>query len=314
MTGPVLIEPAARGATDRALQFLAAGRRDDMTAALRAEAYRAMIDGSGGRWHLWWAHRAGEPLAAALVIVYHGKVGFVFFNDPSDSPGVDESLAPAVIRSAADEALAGGLAVVQALIDPPCDACGRMLARAGFEHLAELVYMSLDVTRWRAGPPCGELAWLHYGQYDERLLAEVLCGTYEDSLDCRGLYGVREIADVIESLKHSGAFSPLSWWLLEVSGSPAGCVLVNGPSGPARTADLVYMGLLKRYRRRGLARRLVARAAEWAHRCGRKELTVAVDSINEPAKKVYEKEGFRETHRRIAYIRPAARRCERPGC
>jgi GNAT superfamily N-acetyltransferase len=133
----------------------------------------------------------------------------------------------------------------------------------------------------------------------------VIAGTYEESLDCPVLCGLRELSDVLASHRASGVFSPETWWIAYISGRAAGCVLVNGSGTGAEDMDLVYMGVVRDFRGRGLGRAMVRRAAGWARRHRRAALTVAVDALNVYAKAIYDRQGFRQTVRRLAYMRSA---------
>lgn len=215
---------------------------------------------------------------------------------------MDGDCVSAVVALASRQALGDGLAFVQSMLAPTLKADMAMLVSAGFRRLAELIYMRLDL----AGPVAGEdeqrCAWRDFGGYTEEELSSIITATYEDSLDCPGLRGLREMPDVIEGHKASGAFSPSSWWIADVQGRPAGCVLVNDSTVSPGAMDLVYMGVAREFRGRGLGSTLVRRAARWAGRRKRGSLTVVVDCGNVYARGVYDRLGFRETFRRVAYI------------
>jgi ribosomal protein S18 acetylase RimI-like enzyme len=283
------------------LRFVVGGTRRDIPVALRAEAYERMIQHCGGRYVLWWARREGRCVAASLVVAGAGGVGMQF-HCPPQGPGVHVPSIPPVIRQASGQALDEGLSFVQSLVPIARKTDIGLLDAAGFERLAELVYMSLDLGgRIGLDGPVG-CQWRSGEQYDESELAAAIRGTYEDSLDCPALYGLRTLPQVIEGHKASGVFNPQSWWIVEVSGQPAGCVLVNDSPSSVGDADLVYLGVWRAFRGRGLGRAMIRHAARWAQQQKRVFMTVAVDSANIYAMRIYEGEGFRQTDRRLAYI------------
>ncbi|RPI60657.1 MAG: GNAT family N-acetyltransferase, partial [Planctomycetaceae bacterium] len=145
-----------------------------------------------------------------------------------------------------------------------------------------------------------DYTWRHYGQYNEEELASVIAQTYQQSLDCRGLAGVRKLSDVIVSHKTSGLFRPQAWWIATSQGRPAGCILINDYI-QADSADVVYLGVTPEFRGRGLAAVMLNMAGRFAIKRGMGNLTLAVDSANTYAYKVYLTTGFQETTRRQAY-------------
>ena len=287
----------------QALRFLAGGRRSDIRVAVRADTFEQMIEQSARPCRLWWARRGGQPVAAVLVVPSAGRVGMLF-HSPPQAPGVEVRAVSGVVARAAGQALQDDLAFVQALLPTSRRADSRMLLDAGLQKLAELVYMRRDLSKPVPEPDPPRVTWRNYRKEGDEQFAAAIAGTYEQSLDCPGLRGLRRLSDVIAGHKASGIFNPKSWWIARVADRPAGCILVNESAVSPGDAELVYMGLLAGFRGRGLGGAMVRHAARWARRRGRRFLQVAVDSENAYAKRVYDREGFRETSRRIAYILP----------
>lgn len=301
MPQDVQIEPVPRRSTVEALRFLAGGLRRGVSAELRVEAFERMIKRSRRGWVLRWACREGRPVGAALVVASAGGAGMAY-HCPAGAPGVDVSAAAAALRSASLAALDGDLPFVQSLLAPRAREDVALLRSAGYRHLAELVYMRLEVGKAAGEEGIEGLAWRRVEQAGEAELCEIIHDTYADSKDCPGLYGLRGMADVIAGHKASGSFRPDWWWLAYVSQRRAACVLVNDSTVSAGDAELVYMGVVPAMRGRRLGRAMVRRAAACARQARRGAINVAVDSANGYAKNIYDEEGFRETTRRAAYI------------
>ena len=103
------------------------------------------------------------------------------------------------------------------------------------------------------------LAHRHQHPAQRRALIEALDKSYEDTLDCPELCGVRTTEDVLASHKATGDFDPEHWWLVQLDGRPEGCVLMS--RCPDQGAlELVYLGLSTALRGRGLGRLLLDRA------------------------------------------------------
>ncbi|MHA1599443.1 MAG: GNAT family N-acetyltransferase [Alphaproteobacteria bacterium] len=207
------------------------------------------------------------------------------------------------LRASADAALGDGLAFVQSLIGYHHQTDADALVEGGFVRLAELMYMRRDLARPIESPKVQDMSWQSCKPMDHIALGRVITATYERSLDCPVLSGLREADDVLESHKASGIWRPDFWWIAKLGGVAAGCVLVNDSSTSPGDMDLVYMGVGAPFRGRRLGRAMVLRAMQQAKAAGRQFMHVVVDAANPYAKKIYEDEGFVLTHRRVAYIR-----------
>jgi ribosomal protein S18 acetylase RimI-like enzyme len=235
-----------------------------------------------------------------MVLGNPGRTGFLFISPPRES-GVETEALVKVVASASTAALAAGLSFTQALVSPEAKDNVTVLLAAGYEVLADLLYLKLDLDD-EGAPDEGDadLTWRRYGQYTEEQLGQIVLASYEGSLDCPRLAGVRRIADVIAGHKSTGVFRPETWWVAERSGSPAACILVNDSITPGM-AEVVYMGVAPAHRGRGLGRAMLRRAARVTRAGGLHAVTLAVDSRNVHAGRLYEAEGFRQTDRRTAY-------------
>jgi mycothiol synthase len=256
---------------------------------------------------LWWARRWRRCIAAALVLSGPGGAGMVFYS-PADAPGVDGAALRELVRQLIDDALGGDVTLVQGMLDPG-DRVNAPVARdVGLHVLAELVYMERDLA---ASPPAVQdgLTWRCYGEYDDEQLMRVIAATYEGSLDCPELCGVRTMEEVIAAHKASGVFRPESWWIAQREGEAVGCILVNDVAVGAK-ADVVYVGVAPAWRGRGYARAMIEHASAATAERGLHTLVLAADAQNAPAMRIYRAAGFNEIARRTAYVRFAKREIE----
>lgn len=249
---------------------------------------------------LRWAWRKRCCVAAAMVLENAGRTG-TLFHCPADGPDVDADVLVDLIRSISGTAICGGLSLVHASLQPTAKANIAVLRSAGYELLAELVHMKLALTGPIEEQADADLSWRSYDQFTEDELSEVIASTYEGSLDCPDLSGVRKISDIIAGHKASGAFRPGCWWIVCCDGAPAGCILVNDLPASS-SAEVVYMGVAAACRGRGLAQKMLSRAAGEALSRGLDEITLAVDVRNHYATNIYTSMGFKETHKRQAWI------------
>ncbi|MFA6134921.1 MAG: GNAT family N-acetyltransferase [Phycisphaerae bacterium] len=301
MPSAVTIEPVPPPRIDEALLLLVGGDEIDFSAPVRVEALRDYLQDRGDlRYWLWWAQAGpGRPLAAAGVIESAGNLGILVHSPPPAGPDPSTAMV-SVIQAACGQALKDGLAFVQALVDPRAGDSISLIVAAGFGRLAELVHMELLTTNVHE-PRDPRITCRRYEDFAPAELADVIGRTYEQSLDCPALSRIRRIDDVIASHKASGLFRPESWWIVQYDGQNAGCVLMN-ESLSAKAGEIVYLGLLRPCRGKGLGKAMVRRAAAEAFRRGWSKITLAVDSRNIYAKRLYDAEGFKVTHRALAYI------------
>jgi len=297
------IEAVARRGTRQATRFLIGGQRRDASVAARADAMTQTVFARGSdRAVLWWARQKRTPLAVAMVFRNPGRTGLLF-HCPLDAPGVDRGALIELIGALTADQLEQGLYFTQRIVEPDERSQIDLLVAAGYEFLADLIYMRLELGPIEpgAGADPSELTWRTYDEFDEPALAGVVESTYADSLDCPRIAGRRRIEDVIEAHKFCGLFRPASWWIVDVAGTPAGCVLLND-SVTSGTAELVYIGVSPAYRGRGLSRTMLAHAVRDARSRGVDTLTLTVDARNVYAMQVYDSMGFVRTDRRFSYV------------
>ena len=87
-------------------------------------------------------------------------------------------------------------------------------------------------------------------------LGSILDASYEETLDCPGLCGLRRTQDIILGHKSSGRHDPDGWLLAKIDGVFAGAILLNH-SREHNDIELVYLGLAPPVRGRGLGRLLL---------------------------------------------------------
>ena len=247
------------------------------------------------------AVRAGEIVGTIRYVAGAGHTAAVV---PPRLMTWDEALASALFRSCAARARRRHKArLIQTLLEPEgAGPATSALERAGFVHLAALVYMRRDVTDddFRL-PLSDEIVWQRYTRLRHRKFADTIAETYRDSLDCPGLRGLRPVHDAIRTHKHTGRFRPKRWHLAVLGRSPVGVVMVNELRG---RGELAYLGVVPEARGSGIARDLLHRGIRDTAEMGLGEMSLAVDDANAPAVRLYRAAGFDETHRRLAYFVP----------
>ena len=255
------------------------------------------------------AARGDEMLGACRFISGAGRCANILLPRMREW---DETLAARLLRAAAARGnTRDGARLIQVLVEPQAgETLVVAVEQAGFEKLAMLAYLRRTVTpdeRQTPLPP--ELAWRRYWLLWHSQFAQTIAATYEESLDCPGLAGLRMVDDAIATHKATGIFSGRTWNLAMAGGKPVGVVLLNNLQG---RGDVVYLGVAPASRQRGIGRALVMRAVRDTANLGLPQIGLAVDVANTPAMRLYEKMGFREIRQRLAYFIPASR-CDELG-
>lgn len=240
---------------------------------------------------------------AAFATLGAGRTAMIFAASPRSRKASAE-LADVVSRCV-DSSREDGAALAQALVEPHETAAAGAFTTAGFTRLADLAYLRRPrQTRRRDEPrlPEGVTAeQFRPGQEPE--LARALERSYVDTLDCPALCEMRDTADVIDSHRASGQFTPSLWWIIRHRGEPEGALLLN-PCSVQDHIELVYLGVSPALRGSGLGARLLqmglARCADRPERI----ITCAVDKRNAPALRLYEREGFAPFAHRVAFVMP----------
>lgn len=172
---------------------------------------------------------------------------------------------------------------------------------AGFTTEAELVYLSCEEGAYPPAPPAGELSFASFTEADEVRLRKLMDATYEGTLDCPELNGVRSSHDVYAGYRAVEGFEPALWQFVKLGNEDVGCILMTRHGESA--AELSYLGLVPSARGKGLGSQVVGYAQWLAGKQGCGTLSVAVDVRNAPAVRVYQRAGFQEFDRRRVLIR-----------
>lgn len=194
----------------------------------------------------------------------------------------------------------------QVLLEPEAAAQRALVQQVGFRPLAPLLYLERDARYPWSDPPSPEEAeWVRYDAQSRALFADVVLATYQNSLDCPELTGLRPIDDILAAHQASGHFDPQLWEIARLNepaaAQPAGCILLSRVHRGAML-EIVYMGVVPAWRRRGVGALLLRRALARCREADVRQLMVVVDDRNGPAKRLYERFAFKSVTRREAYL------------
>ncbi len=241
-----------------------------------------------------------SPVASLLVVPCAGRTAMLFL-----SPMTDAGATPIVanlLRVAMAQQEAGRVRLAQALLEAPQKHEAAALLAAGFRKLAHLAYLQhpglprvVDLSLPR------EIEVITWGESRRQLFADAILASYEDTADCPALLGTRPIEDIMAGHMATGQFEPTLWKVLSHGGKPVGVMLLNLVLEGA-ALELVYFGLAKSWRGRGLGRKMLEHAASLVKSWRAQQMILAVDELNAAALKLYRSLGFRQTARKLAMI------------
>ncbi|MEA2711001.1 MAG: hypothetical protein QOF78_3602 [Phycisphaerales bacterium] len=304
MAGDVQIRRAQRAEVHGALQLIlgSQGRpaaEEHVVDFLRYAVYRALDLND-----IWLAAHSGRMVWAILPVISPGKTMLLFSPTHVPAHEQDKCICP-LVEHVIEHYQNRAVDLAQVLLDPDDANAVSVFKMCRFEPLAELIYLDREVRRVGEMALPNGFSWEAYSPSNHGAFAAAVGATYQGSLDCPRLNGRRNIDDVIEGHKAAGEFDPKLWFLLRDSGGVAGAagVVLLNRSTRTDSLELVYLGLIPAYRGKKLGDTLMRHAINSAAAIGARRLSLAVDSNNAPALRLYQRHGMTRLCSRIALLR-----------
>lgn len=245
------------------------------------------------------AQRGSEVVGAILWTMYPGRTAVI------SAPGLREneplSTAEKLFSGIISNLRSSQTRLIFANLSGNQTAFHEPLKNAGFSPLARLRYLLSPARDFPRELPASDLSFVPVTSWDAKEFAEIVEETYIGTLDCPELNGIRETEDVLAGYRAAGVYSPDLWFVITHENEPVGClVLTDHPDFDQ--LELVYMGLIPRFRGHGWGREAV-RYAQWMARIRKRSgLLLAVDTRNTPAVHVYESLGMQPLEERDIFL------------
>jgi ribosomal protein S18 acetylase RimI-like enzyme len=252
---------------------------------------------------LFVALRDGRLRGAAWGQIQSGKIAV--FWPPRLVAGEERQTAFALAESVMRAIDQMPIEMTQVLIQAPDPDEIDLLRRVGFLHLADLLYLTSEGSRFPVGGSQTDLVFESYEPSQRSRLIALIERTYDGTLDCTALDGVRNIEDVINGYENTGVFRSENWLIVLGDGKDVG-VLLLADHPKAGHFELMYMGLVPEARGRGWGRQIAEHAQRMVRRAGAARIVAAVDAANTPALRMYQMAGFDIWDRRTVYVRFSA--------
>lgn len=300
--------PADRRRAAFAMLLTGRAREDDPAVDHFEQFARQQRLNTEGLWIATDAGPGGRMDASILLVPNPGATAMLFVGQASGWR--DHETVVQLIRTATLSEQSDSVRVVQSLVDPGQVLEAKVLERAGMKKLAKLVYMQKTIDRREFATPRPETlarlpaTLLRYHDDTHERFAKAILASYEDTLDCPGLVGLRHIDQIILGHRSTGRFDPNLWHVFYDPADRPMAALLLAPSAAGAGFELVYLGVAKPFRGMGVGGQLMSYALAEATRRGADRMYLAVDDRNEPAMKLYHGLGFRGCARKLAYIMP----------
>ena len=233
---------------------------------------------------------AGQHLlGAAFAQKIAGHAAVVY--PPLVERSAPAGLAPQLVQSLDDPLRSAGVRLAQVLLTLDQVSEESSFLSAGYVSAATLLYMVAETAAVPAPPRASELTLEPATPTSQPQLESLIDATYEGTLDCPLLNGLRTASDVIAGYRAVGTHRPELWFVARDNERDLGCLLLADHPQDSNL-ELVYLGLIPAARGRGLGLWLARHALWLARQLGRERVVLAVDAANAPAIGVYEAAGF----------------------
>ncbi|QDU18362.1 GNAT family N-acetyltransferase [Urbifossiella limnaea] len=236
----------------------------------------------------------GTVRGAVLAQTLPGALGILF--PPRTTPHRPADAEP-LLAAALDWLRGRGVKVCQSFAPRGDRADEPTLARAGFRHVTAVVHLRRE--RRDDPEPAGALTFEPVDDANRAAFTAALLRSHDGSLDCPELTGTRTEADLLAGF-HAPPPKRPDWWALARHGGEAVGVVLLEPGTEIGAVELSYLGLVPAARGRGWGEGLLRFALRAAGDA--RALTLSVDARNGPARRLYERHGFREADRREVFL------------
>jgi mycothiol synthase len=302
MTVPFTIDTAQATELPAAFRLIFQIVSDDDERDRRvANALRLVERGELDRKGVFVAREAFGLAGALVCVTVPGASGLVW--PPQVMPGLDPvPVEDRLLTHATAWLKKAGAKLGQALLTREESPFGESLKRNGFAHVTRLWYLrhylDLPVSLLLAKE---RLNFQSFRRADRHLFQETLLRTYEDTLDCPEVNGVRSIEEVVLGHQSQGKYDSGRWWLAFDGSGPVGVLLlIEMPE--AQYWELAYMGVIPEARGKHYGSELVRKALFEARAGEGGQLSLSVDERNLPAWKIYQHLGFEPYDEREVYL------------
>lgn len=274
--------------------------RGRVTALLAAEKQgKVSFDG------LLAATQEGRVVAAAWCLNQPGRIATIW--GPGLIPGAPNTLADDLIRRSTKFAEQAGNHLIQSLVGAENPAAAAHLMRRGFRSITLLDQLHAFPTESSVSPPTSKLLFIPCDDIHGKPFQQLVAKTYDGSLDCPEIDGLRKIEDVLAGYDASCEQDSKHWYLVRQDDATVG-VLILAHHRTNHQLELIYFGLLPAFRQQRLGGEILRFVFQLARQLGCESILTGVDQRNAPAMILYRQFGFQRADSRELLLLPLAPR------
>lgn len=299
--------PAAPEEREVALRLLYASLTEPERSEQIANVLKESAEGKLSLEGLILARSGGAAVGVLMASLQGDGTGLVF-PPVVASGGWQERIETSLLEALTAWLDAAQVRLAQCLLEVEEVHCRRLFERYGFRCLAELIYLRRD----DGAVPQGTgrtFDFVTYSAETHERFCHTLQRTYLDTEDCPELSKVRDANEALAGHRLAGQYDP-SLWFLYSDGDEDFAVLLLTRHPEAEMWEVVYVGIVPEYRHKGWGLELMSEALKTAQKNGGGPMILAVDAVNNSARKLYARLGFQECLRRAAHLRIRATRAE----
>ncbi|MGC4032524.1 MAG: hypothetical protein QM754_12490 [Tepidisphaeraceae bacterium] len=150
----------------------------------------------------------GRLAAAALPVASPGKTVLLLLS-PAGRSATAAELVARCATAVVDAMPKDDGSLIQILLDPSETTAAKALQSAKFAPLATLIYLNRRLAKGKfAEPDFADVRLLNYSPGTHARFARAILASYEESLDCPPMRGLRDIEDVIAGHRGRAILSP----------------------------------------------------------------------------------------------------------
>lgn len=240
---------------------------------------------------LMTATRGNRVVSSIWCLSQPGKIGTVW------GPGIlseeSDSTADLLIQQAIQFAKQRECHLIQSLIGQENQSAGQLLAGSGFRSITLLTHLEAFTEDAQAEPPHSDLLFRRCEDYRSEAFRNLITQTYENSLDCPELDGMRDVEDVLEGYYATSNRSTFNWYTIEHGNEMIGVIITAHHAEPQQL-ELIYFGLIPRFRQLGLGSEMIRFVLQLSQFLGCRSTITGVDQRNTPAMALYRRFGFQQ--------------------
>ncbi len=217
--------------------------------------------------------------------------------------GIPDTLANELVKHAFQFAKQAGSHLLQSLVGPENPLAGEHLARLGFRHITRLDQLNAFPEELNPLPPSDRLSFVPCQDFRKASFEQLVTKTYEGSLDCPEVDGLRQIGDVLAGYHATSNNHPQHWYLVQERGETIGVTILAHHTANHQL-ELIYFGLLPPFRQRGWGKEILRFVIHLAKQIGCNSILTGVDQRNLPAMALYHQFGFLQADTKELFLLP----------